>query len=128
MTSREVISTDGAPAAPPYSQAIRTGDLVYTAGQLGADPATGELAADVVAQTERALANLAAILDAAGSGLDRLVKTTVFLADIGDFEAMNEVYMRVVPQPYPARSTFAVRDLPRGGRVEIESVATVGRG
>ena len=93
---REAISTDGAPAAAgPYSQAIRTGDLVFTAGQLGLDPSSGEFAADDVAgQAERALANLAAILDAAGSGLDRLVKVTVFLADIGDWPAVNEVYVR----------------------------------
>jgi 2-iminobutanoate/2-iminopropanoate deaminase len=127
---REAISTDGAPAAAgPYSQAIRAGDLVFTAGQLGLDPSSGEFAADDVAgQAERALANLAAILEAAGSGLDRLVKVTVFLADIGDWPAVNEVYARVVPEPFPARSAFAVKDLPKGARVEIEAVATVGDG
>jgi 2-iminobutanoate/2-iminopropanoate deaminase len=128
MTSRHVISTDAAPSASgaPYNQAIRTGDLVFTAGQLGMDPATGELAGDdVAAQARQALANLAAILEAAGSGLDRLVKVTVFLADIDDWPAMNEVYTAAVPQPYPARSAFAVKDLPRGARVEIEAVATV---
>jgi len=127
---RDVISTDGAPAAAgPYSQAIRSGDLVFTAGQLGIDPATGELAADDVAgQAERALANLGAILEAAGSGLDRLVKVTVYLADIGDWPAVNEVYARMVPEPFPARSAFAVKDLPKGGRVEIEAVASVGTG
>jgi len=127
---REAISTEGAPAAAgPYSQAIRAGDLVFTAGQLGIDPATGEFAADDVAgQADRALANLAAILDAAGSGLDRLVKVTVYLADIGDWPAVNEVYVRWIPQPFPARSAFAVKDLPKGGRVEIEAVATVGPG
>ena len=127
---REAISTEGAPAAAgPYSQAIRAGDLVFTAGQLGIDPSSGEFAADDVAgQAERALANLAAILDAAGSGLDRLVKVTVFLADIGDWPAVNEVYARVVPEPFPARSAFAVKDLPKGGRVEIEAVATVATG
>ena len=128
MPSREAISTDGAPvAAGPYSQAIRAGDLVFTAGQLGMDPATGELVeGGVAAEAERALASLAAILDAAGSGLDRLVKVTVFLAEIGDWPAVNEVYGRLVPQPYPARSAFAVRDLPKGARVEIEAVALVG--
>ncbi len=127
---REAISTDGAPAAAgPYSQAIRAGDLVFTAGQLGLDPSSGEFAADDVAgQADRALANLAAILVAAGSGLDRLVKVTVFLADIGDWPAVNEVYVRWIPEPFPARSAFAVKDLPKGGRVEIEAVATVGPG
>ena len=125
---REVISTDAAPAAAgPYSQAIRAGELVFTAGQLGIDPATGELVGDdVQAQADRALANLRAILEAAGSGLDRLVKVTVYLADIADWPAVNEVYAREVPQPFPARSAFAVRDLPKGARVEIEAVATVG--
>jgi 2-iminobutanoate/2-iminopropanoate deaminase len=126
-TMREVISTDAAPAAAgPYSQAIRAGELVFTAGQLGIDPATGELMGDdVQVQADRALANLRAILEAAGSGLDRLVKVTVYLADIADWPAVNEVYAREVPQPFPARSAFAVRDLPKGARVEIEAVATV---
>jgi 2-iminobutanoate/2-iminopropanoate deaminase len=126
-TMREVISTDAAPAAAgPYSQAIRAGELVFTAGQLGIDPATGELAGDdVQVQADRALSNLRAILEAARSGLDRLVKVTVYLADIADWPAVNEVYAREVPQPFPARSAFAVRDLPKGARVEIEAVATV---
>ena len=130
MGEREAISTAGAPsAAGPYSQAIRAGDLVFTAGQLGLDPASGEFAADDVAgQAERALANLSAILEAAGSGLDRLVKVTVYLAEIVDWPAVNEVYARIVPQPYPARSAFSVKDLPRGARVEIEAVATVRAG
>lgn len=130
MTRREAIRTDDAPAAAgPYSQAIRAGDLVFTAGQLGLDPRTGEFAADDVgAQAEQALRNLEAILAAAGSGLDRLVKVTVFLAEIGDWPAVNEVYERLVPEPFPARSAFAVRDLPRGARVEIEAVATVAAG
>lgn len=130
MSSRQAISTDGAPAAAgPYSQAIRAGDLVFTAGQLGVDPSTGEFASsDVSGQAERALGNLAAILAAAGSGMDRLVKVTVFLADIADWPAVNEVYARLVPEPFPARSAFAVRDLPKGARVEIEAVAVVGAG
>jgi 2-iminobutanoate/2-iminopropanoate deaminase len=130
VSTRDVISTDTAPAAVgPYSQAIRAGDLVFASGQIGVDPATGEFAGDdVAAQAEQVLANLAAILAAAGSGLDRLVKTTVFLADIGDWPRMNEVYVRLVPEPYPARSAFAVRDLPKGARVEIEAVATLGVG
>jgi len=130
MTTRQAISTDAAPAAAgPYSQAIRAGDLVFTAGQLGLDPRTGEFAADDVGgQAERAIGNLDAILRAAGSGLDRLVKVTVFLADIGDWPAVNEVYGRLLPEPYPARSAFAVKDLPKGARVEIEAVATVDAG
>jgi 2-iminobutanoate/2-iminopropanoate deaminase len=127
---REAISTQGAPAAVgAYSQAIRAGGFVFTAGQLGLDPATGEFVADDVGgQAEQALSNLAAILEAAGSGLDRLVKVTVFLADIGDWPALNEVYGRVIPEPFPARSAFAVKDLPKGARVEIEAVATADAG
>jgi 2-iminobutanoate/2-iminopropanoate deaminase len=130
MTTREPISTDAAPAAAgPYSQAIRAGDLVFTAGQLGIDPATGALVGDdVAAQAERALSNLGGILEAAGSGLDRLVKVTVFLADIGDWPAVNVIYARHVPEPFPARSAFAVKALPLGARVEIEAVAVVGVG
>lgn len=129
MTTRQPISTDAAPAAAgPYSQAIRAGDLVFTAGQLGTDPASGELADGVAAQAEQALANVAAILDAAGSGMDRLVKVTVFLTDIGDWPTVNEAYVEAVPQPFPARSAFAVRDLPRGALVEIEAVAIAGAG
>ena len=127
---RDAISTEGAPAAVgPYSQAIRAGDLVFTAGQLGLDPSTGEFAADDVAgQAERALRNLEAILRSAGSGLDQLVKVTVFLAEIGDWPAVNEVYARIVPEPFPARSAFAVKDLPKGARVEIEAVAGMAPG
>ncbi|HET6649747.1 MAG TPA: Rid family detoxifying hydrolase [Candidatus Limnocylindria bacterium] len=129
MSNREAISTDGAPAAAgPYSQAIRAGDLVFTAGQLGMDPASGELAPDIAGQAKRALRNLEAILIAAGSGLDRLVKVTVYLADIGDWPAVNEVYAAILPEPYPARSAFAVKDLPKSALVEIEAVATVGVG
>lgn len=130
MADRVAISTEDAPAAVgPYSQAIRTGDLVFTAGQLGIDPVSGEMADSGVAeQAERAIANLEAILSAAGSGLGRLVKVTVFLADIADWPAVNEVYSRLIPQPFPARSAFAVKDLPRGARVEIEAVAAVGAG
>ena len=130
MPAREAIHTDAAPAAAgPYSQAIRAGDLVFTAGQLGIDPAAGELVdGGVGAQAERALENLRAILEAAGSGMDRLVKVTVFLVDIADWPAVNEVYARLVPQPFPARSAFAVRELPKGALVEIEAVATAHAG
>ena len=130
MAQREAISTDRAPAAVgAYSQAIRAGELVFTAGQLGSDPTTGELVQGGVSrQAEQALANLTAILEAAGSGLDGLVKVTVYLADIGDWPALNEVYGRVIPRPYPARSAFAVKALPKGALVEIEAVAMVGAG
>jgi 2-iminobutanoate/2-iminopropanoate deaminase len=130
MTTRTPISTDDAPAAAgPYSQAIRAGELVFTAGQLGLDPASGELVGPGVAeQAERAIANVAAVLAAAESGLDRLIKVTVFLAEIGDWPAVNEVYARLIPEPFPARSAFAVKDLPKGARVEIEAVAVAGLG
>jgi 2-iminobutanoate/2-iminopropanoate deaminase len=127
--AKEVIATPGAPAAiGPYSQAIRAGDLVYTAGQLGIDPATGQLASeDVAAQTVQALNNLQAVLQAAGTSLAQAVKTTVFLADIADFAAMNAAYAPFFGDRPPARSTVAVAALPRaGGRVEIEVVALVG--
>ena len=130
ILKREAISTDAAPAAGgPYSQAIRAGGFVFTAGQIGTDPASGELAGDDVQdQAAQALANLRAILEAGGSGMDRLVKVTVYLADIADWPAVNEIYVREVPQPFPARSAFAVRDLPKGARVEIEAVATTDAG
>jgi 2-iminobutanoate/2-iminopropanoate deaminase len=130
MGTREAISSDAAPAAAgPYSQAIRAGDLVFTAGQLGIDPASGELVGVGVAeQAERALLNLGAILASAGSGMERLVKVTVYLAEIGDWPAVNDVYARLVPEPFPARSAFAVKDLPKGARIEIEAVAMVGLG
>jgi 2-iminobutanoate/2-iminopropanoate deaminase len=96
---------------------------VYCAGQLGFDPATGELLEGIEAQTERALANLGAVLEAAGASLADVVKTTCFLADINDFAAFNGAYQRMVPEPYPARSTFQVGKLPRGALVEIEAIA-----
>jgi 2-iminobutanoate/2-iminopropanoate deaminase len=119
------ISTSGAPAAAgPYSQGIDTGNLVFCAGQTGTDPATGKLVeGDVTAQAERVLRNIGAVLDAAGLGFGDVAKTTVFLVDIGDFAAMNEVYRAFFPDPAPARSTFAVAALPGGARVEIEAVA-----
>ena len=123
--TRRAITTSGAPAAiGPYSQAIGAGDLVFCSGQLGLDPATGDLVeGGVEAQAERALKNLAAVLDAAGCGFGDVVKTTLFLADIGDFAAVNAVYGRFVPDPPPARSTFAVGALPKGAAVEIEAIA-----
>jgi 2-iminobutanoate/2-iminopropanoate deaminase len=124
---RTVIATSEAPAAVgPYSQAIRIGDLVFTAGQLGIDPATGDFAGeDVAAQTRQALRNLRAVLEAAGSGLDQIVKTTIFLADLADFATVNRVYGEFFAARPPARSTVEVSALPLGGRVEIEAVAAV---
>lgn len=122
--TRQPITTAGAPAAiGPYSQAIRSGDLLFCSGQLGLDPATGELAEGVEAQVDRAMRNLVAVLDAAGATLDDVVKTTIFLADMGDFATVNGVYGRYVPDPPPARSTVQVAALPKGGRVEIEAIA-----
>jgi 2-iminobutanoate/2-iminopropanoate deaminase len=121
---RTQVETSGAPdAIGPYSQGIRAGELVYTAGQVGIDPTTGDLVEGVAAQAERALRNLTAILDAAGVALDRVVKTTIFLADMGDFATVNEVYASHFSAPYPARSTVAVAGLPKGALVEIEAVA-----
>jgi 2-iminobutanoate/2-iminopropanoate deaminase len=126
--SRQAIETSGAPAAVgPYSQAIVSGDLVFCAGQLGLDPTSGDLVeGGVEAQAERALRNLTAVLDAAGASWNDVVKTTIFLADIGDFAAVNAVYVTHMPDPPPARSTFAVGALPKGGLVEIEAVARLG--
>jgi 2-iminobutanoate/2-iminopropanoate deaminase len=129
MSARTPVVTNAAPAAiGPYSQAIRAGDLVFTAGQIGADPGSGTLAEGVEAQAERALRNLAAILDAAGTATERVIKTTIFLADMADFAAVNQVYARHFSTPYPARSTVAVRDLPKGALVEIEAIAMAGDG
>jgi len=123
--TRQAVSTNGAPAAiGPYSQGIVAGDLVFCSGQLGLDPLTGDMVeGGVEAQTERALRNVGAVLDAAGVGTGDIVKTTIFLADIGDFAAVNAVYARFMPEPPPARSTFAVGALPKGGLVEIEAIA-----
>lgn len=122
--NRQAITTSGAPAAlGPYSQAIVSGDLVFCAGQLGLDPATGELAAGVEAQADRALRNVSAVLDAAGCSFADVVKTTIFLADINDFAAVNAIYATFIVDPAPARSTFAVGSLPKGGLIEIEVTA-----
>ncbi len=126
---KTVIRTENAPApfqGAPYSQAIRVGELVFVAGQLGLRPGDTAVEGDIATQTEQALANLAAILEEAGSSLANLVKTSVFLQDLGDFAAMNEVYARHVGDRPPARSTFQVAKLPSGALVEIEAVATPG--
>jgi 2-iminobutanoate/2-iminopropanoate deaminase len=125
--TKTVIAVDGAPrpfAGAPYNQAIRTDGLVFCAGQVGLDPATGTLVeGGIEDQTHRALQNLQAILEGAGSGLDRVVKTTVFMTDLGEFGAMNDVYATYFTSDPPARSTVQVAALPAGGRVEIEAVA-----
>ena len=122
---RQHIETDGAPSAVgPYSQAIATGELVFCAGQVGFDPATGSMVeGGIEAQAERVLTNLGAVLDAAGSDFANVLKTTCFLTDLADFAAFNDVYRRYFPEPYPARSTFAVAGLPGGALVEIEAIA-----
>jgi len=126
--SIKTVHTDKAPKAiGPYSQAATHGDLIFTAGQIALDPATMELIPGGVAeQTERVLANIRAVLEAAGSSLGQVVKTTVFLVDMADFAAMNEVYARAFGDHRPARSTVAVVGLPRSVRVEIEVVAVRG--
>jgi 2-iminobutanoate/2-iminopropanoate deaminase len=125
FTVRERIQTDKAPAAiGPYSQAIRAGGFVFASGQIPIDPATGEFVKGGVAeQTEQVLKNLSAVLEAAGSGLDKVVKTTVFLADMKEFAQMNEVYAKFFTAAPPARATVAAAGLPRDARVEIEAVA-----
>lgn len=124
---REPVKTSNAPSAlGPYSQAIKAGGMVYTSGQIAIDPATGEFTGGGIAeQTDRVLKNVAAVLEAAGSSLDRVVKTLVFLADMNDFAAMNEVYGRFFPDAPPARSTVQAARLPKDARVEIEAVALV---
>jgi len=126
--AKSVIRTENAPApfqGAPYSQAIRAGDYVFVSGQIGLKPDHGELTGSIEEQTEQVFANLAAILAEAGSGLDRLVKTTVFLADFDDFAAMNEVYARYVGGSPPARATVEVSALPSGAKVEIEAIAAL---
>lgn len=123
---KTVIRTEAAPApfqGAPYNQAIVAGDFVFVAGQLGLRPGDTAIEGDIGRQTEQALANLAAILEAAGSSLDKLVKTSVFLIDLDDFQGMNEVYASKVGEKPPARSTFQVAKLPSGARVEIEAIA-----
>jgi len=125
---REVIATKKAPGAVgPYSQAIRVGDLVFTAGQLAIDPAIGKLVeGGIEKQTRQVLRNIAAVLEVAGSSLGNVVKTTVFLKDMGDFKAMNGVYAEFFAKEPPARSTVEVANLPLGALVEIDAIAVVG--
>jgi 2-iminobutanoate/2-iminopropanoate deaminase len=126
MAEKSPVRTESAPApfqGAPYSQAIKAGGFVYVSGQLGLRPGESELGGDIAEQTEQVFRNLGAILQEAGSGLDRLVKTTVFLTDLGDFQAMNEVYARHAGGTPPARATVEVSALPSGAKVEIEAVA-----
>ncbi|MFO1051421.1 MAG: RidA family protein [Planctomycetota bacterium] len=128
MSELRVVATDRAPAAiGPYSQGMVHGGLVFCSGQIGLDPATGALVqGDVAAQADRVMRNLAAVLDAAGSGLGRVLRTTIFLADMADFGKVNEVYARHFGTHRPARATVAVRTLPKDALVEIDCIAAVG--
>jgi 2-iminobutanoate/2-iminopropanoate deaminase len=127
MGEKEVVRTEQAPApfqGAPYSQAIRANGFVFVSGQLALEPDHAEIVGDSIEeQTEKVFDNLQAILEEAGSGLDRIVKTTVFLADLGDFAGMNEVYARRVGQPPPARATVEISKLPSGAKLEIEAIA-----
>jgi 2-iminobutanoate/2-iminopropanoate deaminase len=127
--SRKSVSTDAAPAAlGPYSQAIVAQGLVFCSGMPGIDPETGTAPEGIKAQTEQSLRNLGAVLEAAGSSLSRLVKTTIFYADVEDFAALNDVYARFMPDPPPARSAPADIRLPRGLLVSIDAIATLAEG
>ena len=125
--TRDIIATDRAPGAVgPYSQGIRTDGLIFTAGQIPVDPTTGELVdGPIEDQTRRVLDNIRAVLEAGGSGLDRVVKMTVFMTDLGDFKRMNAVYAEYFPDTPPARSAFQVGALPLGASIEIEAIALV---
>lgn len=125
MTERKRVHTDGAPAAiGPYSQAIVSGGLVFTAGQIGLDPSTGEMVdGGVEAQAVRALDSLGAVLAAAGSSMKDVLKTTMYLADMGDFAKVNEIYAGYFEEPYPARSAIQAGALPKGALVEIDAIA-----
>jgi 2-iminobutanoate/2-iminopropanoate deaminase len=123
----EIVHTSAAPAAiGPYSQAVRLGDVVYCSGQVALDPQSGQLVGKTVAeQAERVMQNLGAVLTAAGSGFDRVVRSTIFLVSMADFAAVNEVYGKRFPGHKPARATVAVKELPKGALVEIDCIAAV---
>ncbi len=123
---RQAVSTEAAPSAiGPYSQAIRAGSLLFVSGQVPIDPATGAIVdGDIAAQTRRVLQNVGAILDAAGVSFDHVVRTTVFLTDMNDFAAMNEVYATCFTSPAPARATVQVSRLPKDARIEIDVIAS----
>lgn len=128
MNSREIISTDKAPAAiGPYSQGVKAGGMIFFSGQIPLDPASGEVCTGTIAaQTELVMNNIAALLAAAGVGFDSIVKTTIFLTNLADFALVNEIYGRHFPQAPPARSTVEVRALPRGVAIEIEVIVVAG--
>ena len=124
---KKIIATDKAPAAiGPYSQAVLLDDTLYASGQLGIDPSTGDFPEGITAQTEQSFRNIHAILAEAGMTIDDVIKTTCFLADMGDFAAMNAVYERQFTGSFPARSAVAVKTLPKNGLVEIEIIARKG--
>lgn len=127
MPTREAVATGGAPEAiGPYSQAVRFGNLLFCSGQIPLDPATGELVTgDIATQTHRVFANLKAVLVAAGAGFDAVARTTVYLADMADFAAMNQVYAGYFTHPAPARSTIQAAALPKNARVEIDVIAVL---
>ena len=127
MPTRQAIATELAPRAiGPYSQAVRIGNLLFCSGQIPLDPATGELVnGDIAAQTHRVFANLRAVLEAAGVGFDAIARTTVYLADMADFAAMNQVYAEYFSHPAPARSTIQAAALPKNARVEIDVIAVL---
>src|ERR1700693_2184742 len=127
LAAKDIIATDRAPRAiGPYSQAVRAGNLVFASGQIPIDPATGKFVPGGIAeQTEQVLRNLTAVFEAAGLGMDQVIKTTVFLADMDDFTAMNEVYGRFFGVAPPARATVQAARLPRDARVEIEAIAVI---
>ena len=128
MAKKEIINTEKAPAAiGPYSQATRVGDLVFTSGQIPISPETGEIVGDdIQAQTEQVLENLKAVLEAGGTSLDNVMKTTVFIKDMNDFAAVNEVYAKYFSAHYPSRSCVQVARLPKDVGVEIEAIAVIG--
>ena len=126
MEKQVILSKKAPKAIGPYSVAIRTGSLVFTSGQLGLDPATGDLVhGEIEAETRQSLTNISNVLKDSGSGMDAIVKTTVFLRDMGDFPKMNAVYAEFFPENPPARSTVQVASLPKNGAVEIEAIALV---
>lgn len=122
---KEIVSTPNAPAAVgAYSQAVKVNGMLFASGQLGLNPATGDFAgADFKSQAEQSLKNVKAIVEAAGTTMDKVVKVSVFMADMADFAALNELYSQYFTQPYPARSAVAVKTLPKGGLIEIEVIA-----
>jgi len=121
--NKEIVSTSGAPSAiGPYSQAVKTGLVVFTSGQIGMDPSSGELAQDFEAQVRQAFKNLAAVAKASGGSLANAVKLTLYLTDLGQFTKANAIMGEVVPKPYPARSTVGVASLPRGAQFEVEAI------